>query len=155
MTRIYLNFAGVAEDMFWNGASSSFTWQQFDPLAGVLNAVTYKVTGAFSLSASHTAPFAIAPIVTVSKGFTLNGTGLLFKPWGSAPFDGMLNATWNGFGVLPPGVTQTQTRALEFLRVPDFASRRSSVAAGSPPPSASARIPTCATAMICPARRTC
>lgn len=115
-----ITYSGVADDMLYNGASDAFTWRQFDPLAGVLNAVTYEVSGAFDLSISHTAPFAIYPTYNVSKGFTLNGTGLVFKPSGSAPFDGMINAGWNSQGLLQPGVTQTQTIALDFLRVPDF-----------------------------------
>lgn len=119
-TAATITYAGVTNDLLWNGDSSAFTWQQFDPLAGQLNSVTYNVSGAYDFSLSHTAPFPITPSYSVSKGFTLNGTGLRFKPIGAAPFDGMINTGWNSAGLLQPGVTRTQSLTLDFLRAPDF-----------------------------------
>lgn len=117
-----ITYSGAADNIFTNGGDSAFTWAQFNPSAGLLSAVTFEVAGAFTFSIASTAPAAVAPAYVISKGFTLNGTGLAPRSPFSGPFDGVVNvgALSAPSGLLQPGTVDAQTVTLDFLRLPDF-----------------------------------
>jgi hypothetical protein len=115
-----ITYSGAATDIFYNGGNSAFSWQQFNPTAGLLNSVTYSVSGAFTFTLSQTSPTAIQPTYSISKGLTLNGAGLTpISPSGGA-FDTVINVWRSPGDPLLPGAGESQTILVDFLRAPDL-----------------------------------
>jgi hypothetical protein len=115
-----ITYSGAATDIFYNGGSSAFTWQKFDSTAGLLNSVTYSVSGAFTFTLSQTSPTDIQPTYNVSKGLTLNGTGLTPRSASHGEFDTVINLDRPMGDPLTPGEVESQTVLVNFLRVPDL-----------------------------------
>ena len=114
-----ITYSSPATDIFYNGGDSAFAWRQFDPAAGLLNSVTYAVSGAFTFSLSQTAPFSIQPSYSLSKGLTLNGAGLTVHYPSRGDFDSVINQARPG-DPLAPGKTESWTVLVNFLRVPEL-----------------------------------
>lgn len=115
-----ITYSSPATDIFYNGGDSAFAWRQFDPTAGLLNSVTYAVSGAFTFSLSQTAPFSVQPTYNLSKGLTLNGAGLMVHSPSRGDFDSVINQARPAGDPLMPGETESWTVLVDFLRVPEL-----------------------------------
>ncbi|MHB1205243.1 MAG: PEP-CTERM sorting domain-containing protein [Rhodospirillaceae bacterium] len=115
-----ITYSSPAADIFYNGGDNAFAWRQFDPTAGLLNSVTYAVSGAFTFSLSQTAPFSIQPTYNVSKGLTLNGTGLTARNPFQGDFDTVINQGRPAGDPLMPGETESWIVLVNFLRMPEL-----------------------------------